>query len=384
MYNRKLTQTGMAAMLVVISGAAWAHHGFGLFQMNVDGVWTGTLSKVDLVNPHSYMYIESVDANGNVQSMRCEMRAATLIKRMGWTADMFISGARVVIKGHPHRDDPGACFLETFALNEAAEINRYDQLSSEAPVDISNRPERLASGEPNISGDWAQEQTILTEPPGGGEAIRVARSLIPAFTRGEISVAEISALSPARTAPIYTEDGRIAAADFETWNPEHNPRLKCLPTSIIFDWTFDWPVNRLEQTTMNGEKIININYGLYGLSRVIHLEMDSHPDNLVPDRQGHSIGKWQGDALVVDTIGFEPGVLQVPTLNSDQMHVIEVFTVGTDSKTGSIQLQREFTVMDPVYLAAPYHGVDVMNLSSVAFETQTCRELTPEFSGPER
>jgi hypothetical protein len=379
MNARIFSRTALAVALSTMASAALAHHGFGLFQMSIDKEWSGTLTKVDLVNPHSYMYFDAVDADGKVQSMRCEMRAATLLRRMGWSPDMFTAGAHVEVKGHPHRDDPGACFLEEFALNDAVELNRYQQLSDDAPADATNRPERLASGEPNISGDWAQEQTILTDPPSGGEAIRVPRSLIPAFTKGEVSVAEIRALSPARPAPVYTPAGRAAADAFENWNPEQNPRLRCEPTSIIFDWTFDWPVNRLTQTEINGEKVIDIDYGIYGLSRRIHMDMDSHPENLTPDRQGHSIGRWQDDKLVVDTVGFEAGVLVVPTLNSEQMHVVEIFTVGKDSITGNLQLTREFNVMDPVYLAAPYHGVDVMLLSSVPFESHPCQELTPEF-----
>jgi hypothetical protein len=379
MYERFFSRTALLAIFYTMASSAWAHHGFGLFQMNIDREWSGTLTKVDIVNPHSYMYFDSVDANGNVQPMRCEMRAATLIRRMGWTTDMFVTGANVEITGHPHRDDPGACFLRTFALNEEVEIDRYQQISSESPVDTSDRPMRLASGEPNISGDWAQEQTILTDPPTGGDAIRVPRSLIPAFTRGEISVAEIRAMYPPRPTPIYTEAGRAAAENFEMWNPEHNPRLQCQPTSIIFDWTFDWPVNRFTQTTLNVEKVIDIDYGLYGLSRTIHLGMERHPDNFEPSRQGHSIGKWEGDTLVVDTVGFVPGVLVAPTLNSDQLRVIENFSLETDNVTGILQLKREYTAMDPVYLAESYQGVDVMTLSRVPFESQPCIELTPEF-----
>jgi hypothetical protein len=162
------------------------------------------------------------------------------------------------------------------------------------------------------------------------------------------------------------------------WSVEDNPRLSCKPTSIIFDWTFDWPVNRITQTTVDGEKVIDIDYGLFSASRRIHLGRASHPANLMPSNTGHSIGRWEGDTLVVDTVGFEEGVLVPPTRNSRQLHVVERFTL--DPQT--FALKREYTAEDPVYLAAAYTGQDVVLLSETPFEKQPCTELTFEFTRP--
>ena len=162
------------------------------------------------------------------------------------------------------------------------------------------------------------------------------------------------------------------------WSPEDNPRLQCKPTSIVFDWTFDWPVNRITQTTAGNEKVIDIDYGLYSNTRRIHLGLDKHPAGLAPSNTGHSIGKWEGDTLVVDTVGFAAGVLVPPTRNSDKLHIVERFTL--DSKT--FALKRQYTVEDPVYLAAPYTGQDTVLLSDTPFEKQRCAELTFEFTQP--
>src|SRR5690606_14882888 len=68
----RLAQGISAALLLTTAAASQAHHGFGLFQMQLDAEWSGTLTKMELVNPHSYMYFDSVDANGQTVSMRCE------------------------------------------------------------------------------------------------------------------------------------------------------------------------------------------------------------------------------------------------------------------------------------------------------------------------
>src|SRR5690606_24072833 len=105
------------------------------------------------VNPHSYLHLDVVGDDGETIAMRCEMRAATLLRRSGWSEEMFVVGAEATIYGFGHRDDPASCYLEDITIGDAPGINRNDQLTT-GPVDLSNRPARLASGEPNISGDW--------------------------------------------------------------------------------------------------------------------------------------------------------------------------------------------------------------------------------------
>ena len=182
------------------------------------------------------------------------MRAATLIKRSGWKTEEFVAGRRVEIHGHPHSDDPHSCYLEAVTLGGSTVIDRNDQFT-QAPVDTSKRPLRLESGEPNISGDWAVEQAVLTVPPSGGRGDLVPRSVRADYAAGKITLAEIRARNPAPSRPQYTEAGQAAATAFRMWSPDDNPRLSCKPTSIVFDWTFDWPVNRIAQTTVAGEKV---------------------------------------------------------------------------------------------------------------------------------
>src|SRR5690606_6846748 len=145
------------------------------------------LTKMNLINPHSYMELDVTGEDGEPLHMRCEMRAATLLRRSGWATEMFTPGAHVEIKGRPHRDDPSACYIESFTLNDSAEVNRNDQFSTNTPVDTSNRPLRLADGELNISGDWAVEQLVLTVPPSGGNGSMIPKSLIAEFASGELT-----------------------------------------------------------------------------------------------------------------------------------------------------------------------------------------------------
>ncbi len=378
--SRNSLQAAIAAVaLTGFATQAMAHHGFGLFQLDIKKEWTGTLTKMNLINPHSYMELDAKLADGSIQQMRCEMRAATLIKRSGWSVDMFKVGSTVHIEGNPHRDDPGACYIENFSIDGGPQMNRNDQIS-QAPVDTSARAARLSDGQLNISGDWAVEQLVLTVPPTGGNGSMIPKSMSADFRDGKITLEQVQATQPPRVRPVYTEQGDVAAKAFNNRDPNDNPWFNCKPTSFIRDWTADWPINQFTQTvTPQGEKVINITYGLYNFKRQIHIGMTEHPANITPSYAGHSIGSWEGDTLVVDTIGFAPGVLSAPTRSSDQMHIVERFTLDT----AKMALKREYSVTDPVYLAAPYESYDVMYLSDVPFETQPCKEMTPEFAKPE-
>ena len=106
-----------------------------------------------------------------------------------------------------------------------------------------------------------------------------------------------------------TEAGQAAATAAAA---EPNPSMRCEPIGILQDWSYDSPVNRITQD----EKTIKLEYGKFDYARTIHLDRSAHPENPEPSVTGHSIGRWENDVLIVDTIGFAPGVLSPPLLNS--------------------------------------------------------------------
>jgi hypothetical protein len=302
--------------------------------------------------------------------MRCEMRAATLLRRSGWSKEMFVVGAPVTIQGFGHRYDEAACYIEDIAIGDAPAINRNDQFTTRA-VDLSNRPLRLPSGEPNISGDWAQEQYVIAVPPNGPGNL-VPKSLIAAVESGEIAMTDVPPSGWGPRPVTLTARGQAEREAFRLWSPEDNPRLRCRPTSILFDWVFDGAVNRIRQE----EDRIVINYGLYSFERVIHMNMDAHPADLEPSYAGHSIGRWDGDVLVVDTVGFEPGVLAAPVRHSDQLHIVERFSLDPET----LALERDYVATDPIYFIGEYVGSDTVLVADVPYEAHPCSELAPEFA----
>ena len=87
------------AVAIATSATALAHHGFGRFDRTKPVEIEGVIKSIDFVNPHSYLNLDVIGPDGNPIAMRCEMRAATLLRRSGWSEEMFVAGAQAKIFG---------------------------------------------------------------------------------------------------------------------------------------------------------------------------------------------------------------------------------------------------------------------------------------------
>jgi hypothetical protein len=358
-------RSGFVVTAALIAVPAAAHHGIGTFDTRKEITINGVVTGVDFVNPHSWLYLDVTGPAGKVAAWRCEMRSATTLRRSGWSPQMFKRGEAVTVTGAPDRNDVSSCYLSTIVFADGTSADRYGQLSkAPAPRSVA-RAARLPSGEPNISGDWAPEQLVMTDPRGRGGA------LVPV---SQAQTFEPGATTPENARQYRTRDvaltpaGKQAADTFETYNPQHNPRMRCETTSIIFDWTYDGAVNRITQTA----DAVTLEYGQLGFTRTIHMNMTEHPAQIEPSRAGHSIGRWENDVLIVDTVGFAPGVLSPPVMHTDRLHVVERFSLDSAGPT----LLRSYTAEDPVYFAGTYSGSDMLGPADVAYAPDECNELT--------
>jgi hypothetical protein len=140
--------------------------------------------------------------------------------------------------------------------------------------------------------------------------------------------------------------------------------MRCAPISILMDWTYDSPVNRITQN----EDTIVLEYGKFDYARTIYLDENSHPPGLEPSLTGHSIGRWEDDVLIVDTVGIRAGSLTRGLFASDALQLIERFSLDS----GTMALTREFEAHDSLYFAEPYTGSDVVYPSNVPYEPSPC------------
>jgi hypothetical protein len=76
----------------------------------------------------------------------------------------------------------------------------------------------------------------------------------------------------------------------------------------------------------------------------------------------------------VDTVGFAPGVLSPPILNSDKLHVVERFSL--DRSGGVLALRREYAAEDPLYFTGQFRGADTAFVADLPYEPPTCNDLS--------
>lgn len=127
---------------------------------------------------------------------------------------------------------------------------------------------------------------------------------------------------------------------------EHNAYLKakaegknykddagaCYPPGMPRIMTRVWSMQVIQLPTM-----VLMIHGFENSVRWIYTDGRKHTslDELVPSYNGESIGHWEGDTLVIDTIGIEPAhhwmQLGIPT--SDKLHIVERITLSADGNT---------------------------------------------------
>jgi hypothetical protein len=342
--HRLISLVSWALSCLAFSSGALAHHSSAPhFDRDSEIVVEGVVTELKFVNPHAYLYFD-VEQDGELINWRCELSAATQLRRFGWSADMFSAGQQITVKGAPARREDNVCFLNSLTLDDGTVITRRGNLTKATQVrtnpESTPKPERptyLPNGQPNLQGPW------------------ISRS----FGRNSERI---------RANFTATEAGKKAAEGYEM--EFDDPILRCHVVNIFNGWNHDQHVNDIIQS----DETVTLQYGFMDFARTIHLGQEQHPDDIEPSTGGHSIAHWDGGTLVVDTIGFEEGVLnhQSGLKHSDQMHVVERFHFDVERN----YLVRDYTVTDPRYLVGEASGQDLMALSESPYTPYNCVELS--------
>lgn len=139
---------------------------------------------------------------------------------------------------------------------------------------------------------------------------------------------------------------------------QDDPQANCLPSGVPRSSPYPW---RMVQASTHQEPsiIFMLFEGNIHSYRQIFMDGRGHPADLTPTWFGHSIGKWEGDTLVVDSVGFNDkfwfDYLGHP--HTEQLHIVERYT-----RTAADTMEIEVTIEDPGTYAKPFTTAGTANL----------------------
>jgi hypothetical protein len=179
---------------------------------------------------------------------------------------------------------------------------------------------RLPDGRVDLTGPWV----------GGGSNADIERE-------GGLKPGELPLLPWART----LRDSRLE---------QNEPYTICLPMSVPRINPFPWKFGM--SYTSRGLTHIYVLHELgdSGAHRVVHMDGRKHPADLLPTWWGHSIGRFEGDTLVIDTVGYNDKFWfdSRGTPHTEQLHTIERWT-----RVNYGTLVNDFTLDDPGVYSRP-------------------------------
>jgi len=132
---------------------------------------------------------------------------------------------------------------------------------------------------------------------------------------------------------------------------ELEPHTRCKPSGTARQFLTPYGVEFVELP--EAQRVYIFDIGGPHTFRTIYMDGRSHPADFTPTYYGHSIGWWDGDTLVVDTVGYnERFWLDRRGLpHTTSLHTIERFT-----RTNQAQVRYQITVDDPGAYTAPWNA----------------------------
>jgi hypothetical protein len=158
--------------------------------------------------------------------------------------------------------------------------------TADGKPDLTAQAPRTADGKPDLSGVW-QPSADPTGKPGGVEGIVAPRYMID-VTR-DLKAAEV---------PFQPWAVALYMQRYDNFRLE-NPSIRCLPAGVPRLNAYTHPY-KIVQTP----ELIVILYEAETMFRQVFLDGRHLPKDPQPSWMGYSIGRWEGDTLVVETVGF--------------------------------------------------------------------------------
>lgn len=282
-----------------------AHHSPAQYDESVTIEKDATVVRYEFRNPHTYILVTDSD---DVEWV-LETSSAVRLRREGWSADLFSPGDPISFQANANRDpQKNRLYLNSVTTTDG---KTYD-LHEDREEPVASAPVAAAS---SLEGVWRVDTQNFGELFGMFE-----------------------------NHPLTTKAQQAQASYEKTMDPVAD----CIayPTPHLVFVSFIYPM-RIEVA----DDTVVFHHEFYNTTRTAYMDGRGHTPDTVRTNQGHSVGRWDDQTLVVDTRYFadhrNPMLGDFPS-GADK-HVVERYTLSDDGSHAVV----EFLVEDPEYLAEP-------------------------------
>ncbi|HEX9877103.1 MAG TPA: DUF6152 family protein [Gammaproteobacteria bacterium] len=286
---------------------ARAHHSdAGYDQQRIIG-FQGTVTRYLWRNPHVTVYVETGNEAGELVEWGVETGSTPIMTRSRWSRELFSPGDVVTVRAHPDRRHRTHAMMISI---ESADGSVWIQDESDVPA--------TASAD-SLAGVWKGIGSTLGAFDGGLEAVP---------------------LTPAGAAA-------KAAYNFQTDSPIADCIPPPAPGSVVGSTVY------LNGAELFDDRVV-MRSEFFDAERIVYLDGRGHPENGERTNQGHSIGWWEDDVLVVDTTLFADhrSANGVGVPSGASKHLVERFSLSDDGTRMIVDVELD----DPEYLAEPFSG----------------------------
>jgi hypothetical protein len=310
-----VSSSSFALIVAVAASPAAAHHSSAGYDDEAETMLDGVVTRFEWANPHVYIYLH-VAAGDHAGDWEIEAGPLALMRRLGWSRETLASGERAVITVRPAQSGQPRGLYRTLRTADGSTFGEEDLVAA-----ITDRGAPVPHE--GLAGTWA---TLL-----GDTAMRLF---------GDDSSLKDESLWP------LTAKGAAAVASFR--EQAESPSIDCIPYTAPFSMLIpDFKSIEVDA------RVVRIRGEFDASERTIHLDVDSH-EAAAPTIQGHSIGRWEGNTLVVDTSVFAAhrSGLSWSVPSGAEKHLVERFEPNAHGGT----LTYTFELQDPEHLTRPVTG----------------------------
>jgi len=296
-----------ASILITVAPVISAHHSPIAFDGERVVQIQGTVARFDWSNPHVYIYLTSTEAGGEPVEWQIESDWTNDLIRAGWTADSLRPGDRITARVHPARNSR----------------LHYSNLIS------------LQKQDGTILASWdlgEHEQQTADE-----RATGIAGRWLP--TRG---IPQFFGLTAERV-------NEAGAQSIDSYREIDNPSIQCTPHPL----PMRLGMSHVNDIDVRGDRVV-ISSESDREPRVVFTDGRDHLTDGERSLRGHSIGRWEGPELIVETTLFteHPRGNGQRIASSPDKRLTERYAPDPDGT----KLLVSYVLEDPTYFAEPVAG----------------------------